>query len=201
MPPLVTFSLRWLVPERDGWRYFCEKPDCSDVSFFQASVFPMLFYAFWQVAYFIKVEWLSAKKVAEKKYETSFTWLTTDGKGKELMETRGRVYTLAYFMAYQLVYTIVTMSPCLLWLRHMWLHALFLLGIFLLATWNGGSFYVEVFSRRYHADLEKRSAEMHLLSEKVQTAPQARGSRTNSLSSTAQSSDTANVAGKTKKTE
>ena len=60
--------------------------------------------------------------------------------------------TKLVFVGTQLVYTLVTMLPATLLLYGSFAaHVAFFALIFAAVTWNGGSFYIEVFSRRYAA--------------------------------------------------
>jgi hypothetical protein len=54
------------------------------------------------------------------------------------------------FMAFQLAYTALTLLPVPLLHRCRWLSTATLLAVFSIATYNGGEYYIEVFSRRYY---------------------------------------------------
>lgn len=60
------------------------------------------------------------------------------------------------FMAAQLLYTVVTIVMATFLLADVWLHTATILIILLWAVWNGGGYYMTVFSRRYIAELEKQ---------------------------------------------
>ena len=89
-------------------------------------------------------------------------------------------YALTYFCVYQLVYTVLTIAPTLLYLRYCWLHSLLLVGVFGVCVWNGGSFYIEVFSRRYVAELEKAAAALNIGSVPASPPPSASSSSSSS---------------------
>ena len=61
------------------------------------------------------------------------------------------------FMGTQLLYTIITMAFASVLLANFWLHTGMLVTMLLWATWNGGGYYMEVFSKRYYVELEKRT--------------------------------------------
>ena len=60
------------------------------------------------------------------------------------------------FMGAQLVYTLVTLLHVPLLHRYFVLHLLYLATVFIMATWNGAGYYIEVFSKRYLQQLGTR---------------------------------------------
>ena len=51
----------------------------------------------------------------------------------------------------------IMVAPAVLFLYFEWLNFAFICCILVVACWNGASFYVEVFSRKYLAQLKKTS--------------------------------------------
>jgi len=94
-------------------------------------------------------------KIEQQGRITSFTYLLNDKKGvigQILSKIPGR-YREVSFMAAQLVYTIVTVWPSVLYYDHKKLSGAFLILMFSVSVWNGASFYVEVFGRRFEKQL------------------------------------------------
>jgi len=124
-------------------------------------------YAAWQAAYFLKTEVVDKKKLdADPRIQTSLRWMSADtdkGAGKvvcDFLRARGvlepgeklnyrEFKTQFIFMATQLVYTAVTFVPIPVMWR--WPEAASLVTLVLCATtaYNGGAYYIEIFSRRY----------------------------------------------------
>lgn len=58
------------------------------------------------------------------------------------------------FMIIQYLYSITTMLPCSLWYNNKLYSTAFLALIFGWSVWNGASYYIDVFGRRFQKELE-----------------------------------------------
>jgi hypothetical protein len=155
-PNILFYALRWLDqhPESvDKYETFRNK----EVTFGQMVLLPIIPYLLWQALYFIKVQVISAKKVQERDYQTTFRWFSSMDKGRigKLVKKASPNWRLAAFMGYQLLYTVVTMLPSVLYLRYFWAHTLLIAGMCIISAWNGANYYFEVFSTRYIESLER----------------------------------------------
>lgn len=52
-------------------------------------------------------------------------------------------------MGGQAFYTVLTMLPVAIFYSYKWAHTLCVTAIILLVVWNGGGYYIEVFSKQY----------------------------------------------------
>lgn len=59
------------------------------------------------------------------------------------------------FMGTQFVYAIITTLPTTLFYHSFSAHTLFIVFILMMSVYNGGAYYIEVFSKRYRDELEK----------------------------------------------
>jgi len=53
------------------------------------------------------------------------------------------------FVVAQFLYTVIVLLPVVAFHRYYVLHCMWLCYLFTVCVWNGGSYYIEVFSRRY----------------------------------------------------
>ena len=58
-------------------------------------------------------------------------------------------------MLVQYSYALLTMVPCPLWFWYRWASAGFLLAVFVWSIYNGATFYIDVFGKRFQNELEK----------------------------------------------
>jgi len=58
-----------------------------------------------------------------------------------------------WFGVWQLIYTFLTILPVKLFYTNFWAHTIFLIAMIIISSWNGASFYIEVFSIRYQQSL------------------------------------------------
>lgn len=113
-------------------------------------------YALWQITYYIMISVRRRDKIAAGRL-TSFTWLrrsyskTWIGKFVLRQPTKLQEPT---FMAIQYVYALLTMAPAPLWFHFRWPSAAFLMIVFIWSTYNGASYYIDVFGVRFQKELE-----------------------------------------------
>lgn len=63
-------------------------------------------------------------------------------------------------MLIQYSYALVTMVPCPIWFWYRWASAGFLMVVFTWATYNGATFYIDVFGRRMEKEFEALKKEV-----------------------------------------
>jgi hypothetical protein len=135
--------------------------------------YSILFYLAWQVLYLIQTEVFDKDKLESEHLLTSLKWLSGNTKnalsgnvlkfckmigiyGKDETFQEKEMRTKLVFVASQAIFTITSMIPT----YYCWIspgfNLLFICAIFTTAIWFGGSYYVDVFSKRYVASLEKK---------------------------------------------
>jgi hypothetical protein len=94
---------------------------------------------------------------------TSFTWLrksyAKNFLGK-LVLSLPEILQGPAFMLIQYCYALITMVPCPLWFWSRWASAAFLMVVFTWATYNGATFYIDVFGRRVEKEFEALKKEV-----------------------------------------
>lgn len=71
-------------------------------------------------------------------------------------------------MLTQYSYALATMVPCPLWFWYRWASAGFLLTVFVWSIYNGATFYIDVFGKRFQRELEQLKQDV----AKWQTSPE-----------------------------
>jgi hypothetical protein len=182
-PPLVMYCIKWM-PELQKDIY-CD--NISYVTSFRDERFPALgqmelpsfkdvmiystvAYGIWQLLYYLFIMVGRRDKVESGLRLTSYSWLLDDTHGKKgfIQNTAfmfGAKWKLEMFMLLQLVYNVVTSIPTYYLYRHFWLHTAFLILMFAVSVWNGATYYIEVFSRRYISEIESIKSEEKLKSK------------------------------------
>ncbi|MES1911048.1 MAG: hypothetical protein MHM6MM_003545 [Cercozoa sp. M6MM] len=173
LPALATFSLRWQGNEDNHWRTDRMLTAEDGVSrAFDTVLNATLLYMMWQIAYWMLTEWIFRGTLArDKNVATSMRWFVRDRRGalravalrvvrrlgilspeEDLHEDDIR--TQFTFMLSQLIYTWMTLIAPVVFYDFEIAHIVYLIGILLVCIWNGASFYIEVFSRRYMTKFE-----------------------------------------------
>ncbi len=58
-------------------------------------------------------------------------------------------------MLVQYTYALGTMVPCPLWFWYRWASTTFLLSVFVWSVYNGATYYIDVFGKRFQIELEQ----------------------------------------------
>jgi hypothetical protein len=126
-------------------------------------------YAVWQLSYYFFITVRRREKIAAGR-PTSFTWLRRSYSkvwiGKFVLSLPDPLQEPA-FMLIQYCYAVLTMLPCPLWFYSRWASATFLMVVFAWSVYNGATYYIDVFGKRFQKELEVLRLEV----QKWQTSP------------------------------
>jgi Protein of unknown function (DUF2838) len=114
-------------------------------------------YVIWQLAYHIFITVRRRDKIAAGR-PTSYTWLRKSYAktflGRMVLALPDSLQGFA-FMLIQYAYAILTIIPCPIWFWYRWASAAFLLVVFGWSIYNGATFYIDVFGKRFQNELEQ----------------------------------------------
>ncbi|KAM3582979.1 hypothetical protein VKS41_004735 [Umbelopsis sp. WA50703] len=171
-PALVSYVIRWMpelsstmsVPIMTDYRdkRFPALANHEPMTFKESMWISTVVYVIWQTLYFVFIMVQRREKVEKGLRLTSYSWLLDDRKGRKGLIQKaafslGAPYKLHMFMLLQFLYNICTVMPTVLLYQHFKLHTIFLISMFAASVWNGASYYIEVFSRRYILEIERKS--------------------------------------------
>lgn len=127
-------------------------------------------YAVWQLAYHFLITVRRRDKIAAGR-PTSFTWMLKSYSkswiGRLVLALPSALQEPA-FMFIQYAYALLTMLPCPLWFWYRWASAGFLLAVFAWSVYNGATYYIDVFGKRFQRELEAMRCEV----QKWQNSPE-----------------------------
>lgn len=119
-------------------------------------------YAFWQLSYYFFITVRRREKIAAGR-PTSFTWLRQSYSktwiGRIVLSLPNALQEAA-FMFIQYTYAVLTMLPCPVWFYYRWASAAFLMVVFTWSVYNGSTYYIDVFGKRFQKELEAMKAEV-----------------------------------------
>jgi hypothetical protein len=134
-------------------------------------------YAFWQLSYYFFITVRRREKIAAGR-PTSFTWLRKSYSkvwiGRFVLSLPDALQEPA-FMLIQYTYAVLTMLPCPLWFFSRWASAAFMLGVFAWSVYNGSTYYIDVFGKRFQKELEAMKAEVAKWQQSPDVWPQEEG--------------------------
>ena len=114
-------------------------------------------YGIWQISYHIFITVRRREKIAAGR-PTSFTWLRKSYAktwiGKIVIALPAQLQEPA-FMMIQYIYALLTMTPCPIWFWYRRWSAAFLMVVFIWSIYNGATYYIDVFGKRFQKELEQ----------------------------------------------
>lgn len=133
-------------------------PDSKDhYSLWAMMIWASVPYAIWQLTYHFLITVRRREKIAAGR-PTSFTWLRKSYSkawiGRLVLSLPDPLQEPA-FMLVQYTYALSTMVPCPLWFWYRWASATFLLSVFVWSVYNGATYYIDVFGKRFQIELEQ----------------------------------------------
>jgi hypothetical protein len=124
-------------------------------------------YAIWQLSYHFLITVRKRSKIAAGN-PTSFTFLRKSYKnnplGKFVLSMPDSLQE-PVFMCIQYLYALLTMIPCPLWFWSRWASSAFMLIVLSWASWNGATFYIDVFGRRMEKELNALRSEVQRMAK------------------------------------
>ncbi|RKF60437.1 putative membrane protein [Erysiphe neolycopersici] len=127
-------------------------------------------YAVWQLTYHFLITVRRREKIAAGR-PTSFTWLRKSYSnvwiGKIVLSLPECLHEPT-FMGIQYIYALLTMLPCPLWFWYRSASTVFLMAVFCWSVYNGATYYIDVFGKRFQSELEAMKLEV----QKWQNSPQ-----------------------------
>ncbi|KAK0112999.1 hypothetical protein ONS95_014708 [Cadophora gregata] len=119
-------------------------------------------YAIWQLSYHFLITVRRREKIAAGR-PTSFTWLRKSYSkawiGKLVLSLPNSLQEPA-FMMIQYSYAVATMLPCPIWFWYRYASATFLMAVFCWSVYNGATYYIDVFGKRFQNELEAMKKEV-----------------------------------------
>lgn len=177
MPPVTMFVIVHEIPEPFRNMRYPAVARIGAWNFVNGILWTSFYYTVWQAAYHYFIT-IKRKDQIERGKVTSFTYL----KNKNSNSFMGKLVnslpkwwmqTVAFTLI-QFGYQILTMSFCPIWFRYKHACGLFVAFIFIWASYNGATYYVDVFGKRLEKEVVTLRAEvagLQLENEKLQYSP------------------------------
>jgi len=177
MPPVTMFVI---VHELDPVYVKERYPGIAAIdswNFFTSLVITSIYYTIWQVSYHYFIT-IKRKAEIEKGKVTSFSYLKKKNKSTPLGKfVNGLPYLWMQTLAFTLIqfgYQLLTMLPCPIWFRYKHACGAFVTFIFIWASYNGATWYIDVFGKRLEKEVEKLKVEVGKLQQEnhqLQSSP------------------------------
>jgi hypothetical protein len=115
---------------------------------------PMVPYLIWAILYYLKVFVISQKRISERKYETLYSYATSRrGVFASVVSWFPHRWQPLAYLSLHCALTATVMAFNVLWWANKRANTAIVMAALVLATWNGASFYFNIFAKRYVASL------------------------------------------------
>lgn len=176
-PPITFTAMRHFVDPKERDSRFPAIAALPTLDGWTAFAWNVTFYLAWQLSYYLLISRGKASKIASGERINSYSTMTK-GKGavaKVLAKAPSERREWA-FIALQFAYTIICTLPAPLVLYNSRLaSSAFCLLLILLSVWNGASYYVEVWGRRFERELDALRREIEATHRQSKSAGGAEG--------------------------
>ncbi|PWN48473.1 hypothetical protein IE53DRAFT_389331 [Violaceomyces palustris] len=164
-PPFVFTTLLHFTPRKVSLETFPALNGLERLDGLTAFWFNVSIYLVWQFLYYEFIAIRKKEKILTGQRINSYSTMSK-GKGPvaNLLGKAPPRSREPAFMLLQFIYTIITTLPApLILFPSSKASAIFFFGIFTISVWNGASYYVEVFGRRFEKELMELRREMELI--------------------------------------
>lgn len=163
MPPITMFVIVHELPESYLKERFPAVFHTDKWNFINGILWTSFYYTAWQVTYHYFIT-IKRKEKIKNGLVTSFTYL----KEKQKKSTLGKFvnslpYTWMQITAFSIIqfgYQLMTMIFCPIWFKYKLACGSFVSFIFIWASYNGATFYIDVFGKRLDREVEKLKLEI-----------------------------------------
>eukprot|EP00672_Neobodo_designis_P023609 CAMPEP_0174830886 /NCGR_PEP_ID=MMETSP1114-20130205/2780_1 /TAXON_ID=312471 /ORGANISM="Neobodo designis, Strain CCAP 1951/1" /LENGTH=442 /DNA_ID=CAMNT_0016064695 /DNA_START=110 /DNA_END=1438 /DNA_ORIENTATION=- len=158
-PGVLTYAVRWHVPQRYGYKVCDDYPGCWETSpwtLLRDSY--LIFYLPWAVFYFVWVYILMERRIKERGYEILFAWIIEQKPMAFVRRMTSNV--MMQKVIYSAVHAVFALGTMFVGLAAWYSHAVHLTLVMFwvgYASWNASGYYFSVFAKRYVDELQRRA--------------------------------------------
>jgi len=168
-PPVMMHLYRWkLISSK------LPLTDEDSLPLYSNFVLAMLIYGIWQISYLIATNVLLKSYLEDKTVITSYRYLMAGKKRQPIYKWAEKQLLMKgvlkegeqldpdnylgklVFVSVQLIYTLIMISHIRLLYASYTLSVIYIVVVFTVASWNGASYYIEIFSTRYNLQFEPK---------------------------------------------
>ncbi|CCF59876.1 hypothetical protein KAFR_0I00950 [Kazachstania africana CBS 2517] len=165
MPPCTMYVIFHALPEPYKAKRF---PGATKYVNLKTNVlWTSFYYLIWQCLYHYFITLKKSSKIKAGERMTSFEYLTGH-QFKNFWAVKLKApWPLIIYTLLQYFYQLGTMLLCTIWLGNKTASSLFLLFIFLSASFNGATYYVDYYGKNFEKEVDKLRQELELLQQQI----------------------------------
>lgn len=166
IPPVTIYNIYYNIDEIYRFQRF--PGAVSTIAIKDNILWTSFYYLIWQSLYHYFITLKKSKKIKSGERMTSFEYLTTH-QFKNFWAVKLRSpWPVVIYTVLQYFYQLCTMVLCSIWLRYKIAAQLFLVFIFLSASYNGATYYVDYYGKNFEKEVEKLRVELKTLQTQLE---------------------------------
>ncbi|AMD21482.1 HER204Wp [Eremothecium sinecaudum] len=168
-PALTWYAITHLIDEDVKAIRFPAASKASSPSWIlKTNVFyTSIYYLIWQLLYHYFITLKKKDKIKTGKRVTSFEYLTTHRFKDHWLVKLPPPFPMLVYTLFQYLYQLTSMILCVIWFKHSFAAAGFLLFIILIAGRNGANYYIDHYGKRFEKEVQKLKLQVETLSQQI----------------------------------
>ncbi|KAK9457377.1 hypothetical protein V1511DRAFT_166386 [Dipodascopsis uninucleata] len=162
LPAVVLHCIHFRISDEFKDTRFPGAAKLESINLKDGFIWATVWYFIWQTFYHVFITIRRQEKI-KAGHMTSFEWLRRSYKDTALGKFVNSLPEPASVLAFTMIqfgYQLLTMLPCPIWYRSKYLSGIFVFAIFMVASYNGATYYIDVFGRRFQKDLNKLQSDV-----------------------------------------
>lgn len=166
IPPIAMYVIYWALDDDFRLQRFPGAIHTTiDLKF--NIIWTSIYYLVWQLLYHYFITLRKSQKIKSGQRMTSFEYLTKH-QFKDLWCVKlPAPFPMIIYTLLQYFYQLFTMLLCVIWLRYRLPALIFLFSIFLTASYNGATYYIDVYGKHFENQLVKLKQELEILQDEL----------------------------------
>lgn len=158
-PLLYSYVMKWntmpyekTLPEAE--RRYASVPHDTPIDFQRFFLFPLSIYLAWNVTYWFLNFVLAAKRIRDRNYDTLFGYFTRMEWAKNLLYNQ-RLPPSVLFVSYHACFFFCCHLVAIVCWQSQVFHTFYMFFWITVSIWNSSCFYMDYFSKKYEASLQR----------------------------------------------
>lgn len=172
LPPTTLHTINFRIPEEVKAVRFPAAVKVESWATLRSIAITTVFYWIWQIAYQYFITFRKKDKIARGRV-TSFEFMRkkyAKTKIGKVVNSLPSVLPHLAFAGIQFGFQVVTMLPCPLLYQNETISTFYLVFVFALASYNGATYYIDVFGERFHKELKELQEELDRYDDTVESS-------------------------------
>lgn len=170
-PPVVVYVIAHQLPESYVKERFPGAASVENWNLVGGILWTSLYYLIWQSLYHYFITIKRADKIKAGRV-TSFSWLRKSYASQPIgkfVNSLPEPFPVLAFTLIQYMYQLLTMLLCPIWFKYKFLATAFMSFIFIWSSYNGATYYIDIFGKKFEKEVFKLREEISLLQDRNQS--------------------------------